>query len=456
VARATGSRFVPSEPRGGPLTISKTAWRYVAWIVAIALVAAAIGLVMGRVVGAVAVALAALLLGQLRNLIRLDTWLRTRATTRPPELPGLWGDVVAVVSRIYRRKVFHKRRVLGLLREFRRMTSAMPDGAILLGPNREILWFNRAAARWLDLRRKVDYGLRIDNLLRQPEFIEYIDKQGAAPPPRIHFPHPDDRWLSFRLVTANTAGQQLLLVRDVSNEARLESMRRDFVANASHELRSPLTVISGYLDTLAEEGDLGPEWREPVREMRRQSDRMRSILQDLLELSKLEAGGGSAEREPVDVSGMLALMRKEVLSRTERPATFELALDTDRQILGSESELHSIFWNLVSNALKYTPADGRVDVRWWVDERGGHVEVRDTGIGISAEHLPRLTERFYRVDPGRARSLGGSGLGLAIVKHALQRHGGRLQIESIEGRGSTFTCHFPLERIVPAERIDAS
>jgi two-component system phosphate regulon sensor histidine kinase PhoR len=432
----------------GSRSVSRSAWRYIVWIGIVSLAAIAIGTLAGSVLAALAAAFAVLLFVQIRNLVRLDAWLRTRAANRPPEMSGLWGEVVAVVSRIYRRKVFHKRRVLGLLREFRRMTASMPDGAILLGPGREILWFNRAAARWLDLKRKVDRGIRIDNLVRQPEFVEYMDTQGATPPPRIHFPH-DDRWLSFRLVTAGTTGQQLLLVRDVTNEARLESMRRDFVANASHELRSPLTVISGYLDTLAEEDGLGPEWREPILEMRRQSDRMRSILQDLLELSKLEAGGGSAEKTAVDVSGMLALMRKEVLSRSGRPA-FNVVLDSRARLLGAESELHSIFANLISNAVKYTPADGRVDVRWWVDERGGHVEVRDTGIGISAEHLPRLTERFYRVDPGRARRLGGSGLGLAIVKHALQRHGAQLQIESVEGAGSTFTCHFPVERIVAA------
>jgi len=346
--------------------------------------------------------------------------------------------------------------VLVLLREFRRMTSAMPDGAILLGPNREILWFNRTAGRWLDLKRKVDYGLRIDNLVRNPEFVEYLERPGALPPPRIHFAQQGDRWLSFRLVTANTTGQQLLLVRDVTTEARLESMRRDFVANASHELRSPLTVISGYLDTLTDETNLGSEWAEPILEMRRQSDRMRGILQDLLELSKLEAGGGEAEHAEVDVAGMLSLMRKEVLSRDTAVAAFTLQLDSSARLLGSETEVHSILANVIPNALKYTPTSGRVDVRWWTDERGGHVEVRDSGIGISAEHLPRLTERFYRVDPGRSRKQGGSGLGLAIVKHALQRHGGRLQIESIEGKGSTFTCHFPPERIVPADADSAS
>jgi two-component system phosphate regulon sensor histidine kinase PhoR len=439
-----------------PLSISRSTWRYVVGIAVVVLAAAAVGVLAGHTFAVVAAALLVLLVMQVRNLLRMDKWLSERATVRPPDMGGLWGEVIAVVSRIYRRKVFHKRRVLGLLREFRRMTSAMPDGAILLGPNREILWFNRTAARWLELKRKIDYGLRIDHLVRKPEFVEYIEKPTAFPPPRIHFPHQGDRWLSFRLVTANTTGQQLLLVRDVTTEARLESMRRDFVANASHELRSPLTVISGYLDALAEEANLGDEWNEPVREMRRQSDRMRGILQDLLELSKLEAGSGEAEYAPIDIAGMLALMRKEVLSRGDAVATFLLHLDSTARLLGSETEIHSILANVISNALKYTPADGRVDVRWWTDERGGHVEVRDTGIGISVEHLPRLTERFYRVDPGRSRKQGGSGLGLAIVKHALQRHGGRLQIESVEGKGSTFTCHFPPARIALADERAAS
>jgi two-component system phosphate regulon sensor histidine kinase PhoR len=190
--------------------------------------------------------------------------------------------------------------------------------------------------------------------------------------------------------------------------------------------------------------------------MRRQSERMRGIVQDLLELSRLEAHGGEAEHAPVDVAGMLALIRKDALARPEHPSVIELRLDSDDLLLGSESELHSIFANLVSNAVKYTPAAGRVDIRWWTDARGGHVEVRDTGIGIAAEHLPRLTERFYRVDAGRSRKLGGSGLGLAIVKHALQRHGGRLDVQSVEGKGSTFSCHFPPARVAPRSAAAAT
>jgi len=183
---------------------------------------------------------------------------------------------------------------------------------------------------------------------------------------------------------------------------------------------------------------------------------MRGIVQDLLELSRLEAHGGEAELAPVDVGGMLALIRKDALARPQHPATVELQLDSDDLLLGSESELHSIFSNLVSNAVKYTPATGLVHIRWWTDGKGGHVEVRDTGIGIPAEHLPRLTERFYRVDAGRSRKLGGSGLGLAIVKHALQLHGGRLEVQSVEGQGSTFACHFPAARVATREEATAS
>jgi two-component system phosphate regulon sensor histidine kinase PhoR len=435
--------------------LSRLAWQHLAWITLLLLAALAGGALFGRGLESLAVALAAVAAYEAISLIRLDHWLRHRTVEPPPNMDGLWGEVLATTNRLYRRKVYHKRRVLVLLREFRRMTAAMPDGAVLLGPNREILWFNRTAGQWLGLRRKVDYGIRIDNLVRQPDFVEYLDRRGTVAPPRIHLPNQGSRWILFRLVTTSETGQQLLLLRDVTNEARLESMRKDFVANASHELRSPLTVISGYLDALAEEPALDPAWQQPVQEMRRQSDRMRNIVQDLLELSRLEAHGGEAERAPVDVGGMLSLIRKDALARPERPATVELKLESDSLLLGAEGELHSIFSNLVSNAIKYTPAEGWVEVRWWTDGEGGHVEVRDNGIGIPAEHLPRLTERFYRVDAGRSRRLGGSGLGLAIVKHALQRHGGRLHVQSVEGQGSTFTCHFPAARVATRAQVSA-
>jgi two-component system phosphate regulon sensor histidine kinase PhoR len=415
-------------------------------LIGILAAAVALGLLLGQLAATVVAVLAGMLALQYVRLFRLEHWVRRRATEHPPDFPGVWGDIVALIVRIYRRKQFHKRRIVQLFREFRRMTSAMPDGVVVMGADREIQWFNRNAARLLNLRRKLDYGQRIDNLVRQPEFSAYLAAGEFTQPVVLRSMLGADVYLALQVV-AYGSGQQLLLVREVTREVRLEAMRKDFVANASHELRSPLTVIAGYVDALAEDRDIDPAWKGPLEEMQRQAERMRSVVEALIELSRLEAAAGEAEADLVDVAGMLALMRRDVLSSNGRPAEVELALETDAKLLGSEHELHSVFSNIINNALKYTPRSGRVDIRWWADDRGAHFSVTDTGAGIGAEHLPRLTERFYRVDPGRARSTGGSGLGLAIVKHALQRHGATLEIESEEGVGSCFSCHFPPRRV---------
>ena len=217
-------------------------------------------------------------------------------------------------------------------------------------------------------------------------------------------------------------------------------------------MRSPLTVISGYLETLAADAALDPDLSAPVAEMRRQAERMTRIIRDLIELSRLEESDEAVAGEPLDVAALLAILRKDVLARPEHPSDVRVRVDSSAQLLGSEPEIHSAFSNLVDNAAKYTGVDGSVEMRWWVDEDGGHFSVADTGIGIPPEHIPRLTERFYRVDPGRSRATGGSGLGLAIVKHVLQRHGASLEVESRQGEGSTFTCHFPPTRIVRETR----
>jgi two-component system phosphate regulon sensor histidine kinase PhoR len=245
--------------------------------------------------------------------------------------------------------------------------------------------------------------------------------------------------------------QLLLLAKDITRERRLEKVRRDFVGNASHELRSPLTVVTGYLDALSGDEDLPESWRMPVAEMNQQAARMQRIIEDLLTLSRLEAAEPEAGREFVDIGGMLAVIRKDLLALRPRPEHIGLELGSRDGILGSESELYSAAYNLVSNAVKYTPEGGRVDVRWTTDEAGGHLEIADSGIGIPEEAIPRLTERFYRVDKGRDRARGGTGLGLAIVKHVVNRHGGRLEITSELGVGSTFSCHFPPSRIHRAD-----
>ncbi|MGE0188885.1 MAG: phosphate regulon sensor histidine kinase PhoR [Steroidobacteraceae bacterium] len=436
--------------------LSDVAWQLV-WRVGVVVGASLLlGWILGNTGWWVALGLGLYLLAQMFSLWQLYRWVRFRSVLNPPDFSGPWGELTDVIARIYRRKQFHKQRVANLLREFRRLAAGMPDGAALLGHYNELLWFNQKAERWLGLRRKRDVGIRIENLVRYPALVQYLAKGEFSQSVTVMQPGSSRRWLSFHLVQAEGVLQKLLFVRDVTHEMRIETMRKDFVANASHELRSPLTVISGYLDALAEDTELEATWQEPVREMRRQSERMRTLIEELLELSRLENSGDFAERQRVDVVGLLTLLRKDVQSLAHRPEDIGLQLETDVCLLGTETELQSVFANLISNAVKYTPPDGSVVVRWWRDAEGAHLSVRDTGIGIAAEDVPRLTERFYRVDAGRSRELGGFGLGLSIVKHALQRHDATLTIDSELGKGSTFTCHFPNERIASRSYVSGT
>jgi two-component system, OmpR family, phosphate regulon sensor histidine kinase PhoR len=281
--------------------------------------------------------------------------------------------------------------------------------------------------------------------------VRYLAAGDFANPVVVRTTTGEDGFLSLQVAPYGD-GQLLLLVRDVSRQMRLEAVRRDFVANASHELRSPLTVISGYLETLAADPVLDAELHGPLAEMRRQAERMTAIIRDLIELSRLEETDEVVGGEPVDVAALISLLRKDVLARAVHPKDVRVKVESQARLLGDEPEIHSAFSNLVDNAAKYTPAEGSIEICWSVDEDGGHFAVTDTGMGVPPEHIPRLTERFYRVDAGRSRATGGSGLGLAIVKHVLQRHGATLEVKSTLGAGSTFTCHFPPERILQPVR----
>ncbi len=422
------------------------AWMAVSIRIAAAVaVALALGLVFGYPTYWVIGVLLAMVGWHSYHVIRFEQWLRGPRSHRPHDVPGIWGTVHAHVYRLRRRDGQRKKRLTRLLKEFRKSTDAMPDAGVVLSPAHEITWVNQSAEAMLGIT-KTDRGRRIESLLRDPGFVRYLrdaDRSGVV---RIDSPVHPQRRLSIQVVPYGEQ-QLLLLAKDITLQTRLEKVRRDFVGNASHELRSPLTVISGYLDALEDDGELPAHWRGPVAEMSVQASRMRRIIEDLLTLSRLEAADPEAGREPVDVGGMLCLIRKDLLAVKSRPEQVELLIESDAGLLGSESELYSAAYNLVSNAVKYTPEDGRVTIRWTVDESGGHLEVADTGLGIPEEAIPRLTERFYRVDKGRDRASGGTGLGLAIVKHVLNRHGGRLEVASELGEGSTFTCHFPASRL---------
>jgi two-component system, OmpR family, phosphate regulon sensor histidine kinase PhoR len=435
---------------------AKQAWWFAAGrLLGTVVVGGGLGWLLGNLWLGLACGLALHLAWVLAQLFRLEWWLRHRSFADPPDVGGVWGEIIAQIVRLHRRKRFHKQRFVQLMRQLQRSTAALPNGVVILNAQREIVWFNRTAARLLNLRRTADLGMRIEHLLREPEFVRYLAAADYTNPVVIRTTTGEDCYLSLQVAPYGD-GQLLLLVSDVSRQMRLEAVRRDFVANASHELRSPLTVISGYLETVSQDPALAHDLQGPVAEMRRQAERMTSIIRDLLELSRLEESDEVVGGEPIDIGALLALLRKDVLARPVHPRDVSVHIDSEEFLLGDEPEIHSALSNLVDNAAKYTPAEGSIDMRWWVDEEGGHFSVTDTGMGIPPEHIPRLTERFYRVDPGRSRVTGGSGLGLAIVKHVLQRHGGTLEVQSTQGAGSTFTCHFPAERIIAEAPADSA
>jgi two-component system phosphate regulon sensor histidine kinase PhoR len=415
-------------------------------------VALLLGLWFGGTAWWLAAALALYVAHTLRNLYLLDRVLAGGTHSSLFQTRGLWAEIFARIEKLRTKARNRKRKYHRLVREVRESTGALSDAGVILNAQHEIQWFNPAASRLIGLNPVTDAGHRIDNLLRHPDFVAYL----AAPTgDGIVVPSPvqEDGWLHVQIIPYGQ-DQRLAIARDITHEVHLERTRRDFVANASHELRSPLSVITGYLDTIADDENMRAEWHQPIAEMRRQAERMTQILRDLIELTRLETVAGAAGERFVDVTRMLKLIAHEFGAARERPQV-RLELATDAALLGNESELHSIFHNLVSNAVRFTPASGTVDMRWRLNDDGSAVfEVSDTGIGIPEEQIARVTERFYRVDPGRSRASGGTGLGLAIVKHALQRHAGQLTIVSREGEGSTFACRFPVERV--AQRSGAA
>ncbi|EPN15196.1 phosphate regulon sensor protein phoR [Pseudomonas syringae pv. actinidiae ICMP 18804] len=304
-------------------------------------------------------------------------------------------------------------------------------------------WWNRAAETLLGLKTPQDSGQPVTNLVRHPRFKEYFALGDYSEPLEISSP-TNDRMRIQLLITRYGNNEHLMLVRDVTRIHLLEQMRKDFVANVSHELRTPLTVIFGYLETLLDNvEEVNPRWVRALQQMHQQGGRMQTLLNDLLLLAKLEATDYPSDSNPVVVTTLLKTITADANALSgSKNQQIHLSLESDMLLKGSESELRSAFSNLIFNAVKYTLAEGVIRIRWWHDERGAHLSVQDSGIGIETKHLPRLTERFYRVDTSRASNTGGTGLGLAIVKHVLLRHRGHLEINSVPGKGSVFTCHF--------------
>ena len=431
--------------------MENTTYKALARFVFLMVLAALIGFLQGNVGLYVLLAVAGFLIWHLWNLSRFEAWIKAGAREDVPDLPGVWGELVSFIIRLKRRSRSRKRQYRALIKEYRKSSGAFPDGTVLLDGKHQIIWFNKAAKRMLGLRKSTDRGQSILNFVRRPEFVQFMEAPAQDQPLAMPAPREPGRFYSMQRVPYGHQ-QSLLLVRDITHEVTVEQTRRDFVANASHELRTPLTVISGYLDAMTGDPELDDSWREPLREMHAQTARMTEIVAGLLTLSRLEAQEEQenlAEAEPVDVPAMLKALKNNALAMPGCPDNFQLELLSDAWILGSEKDLRSAFSNLVENAVKYTPRQGSIILTWESLADGAvQCRVKDTGVGLSPSEIPRVTERFYRVDTGRSREVGGTGLGLAIVKHVLLGHDANLIITSLPGDGSCFSCVFPASRVV--------
>ena len=410
----------------------------------------ALGLGLGNAWFGVSLALGIYLFVCARRWRKLLDWLRDPSPDAEP--PALGGPLALVARRVklgrdrLRERVNQGETSVALLRE---SFSALKDGIIILDAGRCIEWSNPAARRLLGLRHPEDKGQHIGNLVRYPGFQEFLSSGGGDA--EFEFTVPDARALTLQ-VQAASFGQAstVLFVRDTSAVKRLETIRQDFVGNISHELRTPLTVIAGYVDTLADMmGDDSPVIAKALLQMRQQSVRMENLLKDLLLLSRFENSDQPepADEEVIQVCAMLESIRENALTACAGDRRIALQCDASLRFRACREEIETIFSNLIFNAVKYTQPGGSVDVRFGRCDAGVEFVVVDDGIGIDPVHIPRLTERFYRVDKGRSTERGGTGLGLAIVKHALIRLGGEMQVESRPGAGSVFRCVFPAERL---------
>lgn len=419
------------------------------FVVGLALFLAAgalVGWIYGKLLLGFLIAALLALLWQVRQLLLFNRALQTGDFDTFRYGEGIWQQMFSRFTYEHERGKRYKALHRQVLKEIRKSTNAMPDGAVILDDANEIVFCNRAAKTLAGLKRKKDRGQRVDNILRDPKLTRMLEANDTGLTVDIPSPVRDHGWLNCRVVPYGI-DQKLLLLRDVTERMDLNKMRRDFVANASHELRSPLTVMSGYLDMMADDEELVTNWSKPVRQMQEQAKRMTHIVAELLELSRLEGSGRASTEEIVDVSGLLTSAREAYAGQTGTPA-LKIEIETAAQLYGNTGEIDSVITNLLSNAIRHTPADGEIRLTWRSDPDGADLIIVDTGEGVAEEHIPRLTERFFRVDRGRSREDGGVGLGLAIVKHVLGRHEADLIVTSAQDAGSEFRCHFPESRVV--------
>ncbi|WP_321324569.1 phosphate regulon sensor histidine kinase PhoR [Thiomicrorhabdus sp.] len=380
---------------------------------------------------------------QLWSMKRFEDWMDARKLNTHPPASGFWSELTYLVSKKQRALEKHADLNFYKSEQFKAASMLIPDAIVSLDQSNNIEWFNTVSKSLLGIRRQ-DKGSKIESVIRQPEFIQYLKKRDFSNALTVNSAYKMSRTYQMQIIPY-FENHKLLVVRDITELYQLAQIRRDFIANASHELRTPLTVLRGYLEVMLDTpGEHQQNWRLPLEHMETQSHRMQSIIEDLLTLSTIESESITAEKELVDVPKKLKQLETDAQQLGGESHRFFFEIDETLKINGYPEPLKSVFMNLVSNAVRYSPDGGDIYVRWFANKKHVVFEVEDNGLGISQEHIPRLTERFYRVDKDRSRVTGGTGLGLAIVKHVLEKHNAYLQIKSVLGKGSTFRCEFPI------------
>nr|WP_228065838.1 phosphate regulon sensor histidine kinase PhoR [Superficieibacter sp. 1612_C1] len=389
-------------------------------------------------------AVTGLLVWHFLNLLRLSWWLWVDRSMTPPPGRGSWEPLLYGLHQMQLRNKKRRRELGNLIKRFRSGAESLPDAVVLTTEEGTIFWCNGLAQQVLGLRWPDDNGQNILNLLRYPEFTLYLKHRDFSRP--LNLVLNNGRHLEFR-VMPYSENQRLMVARDTTQMHQLEGARRNFFANVSHELRTPLTVLQGYLEMMQEQTLEGAPREKALHTMREQTQRMESLVKQLLTLSRIEAAPALALNEKIDVPMMLRVIEREAQTLSHDRHTLRFTVDDSLKVLGNEEQLRSAISNLVYNAVNHTPAGTTISVSWQRDPHGALFAIDDNGPGIAAEHIPRLTERFYRVDKARSRQTGGSGLGLAIVKHALNHHDSRLNIASKPGEGTQFSFLLP-ERLI--------
>lgn len=422
----------------------------------VVIISGVMGLFVGNFLAGLAFGLLFCLVWQYRILKDISTFLRNGGEQEPPDSHGIVNEIVREIEFLRARHQQREDELTGLLSRFEDAIVALPDAVIVMDAEGHVEWANEKASEYLGIRYPRDRGQRLSHIVRQPELLEFLvraDEDNMRKSLLITSPVNADISLEIR-VTRKAVSSLLLVAGNVTDVQRANRMRKDFIANASHELRTPLTVISGYLEAIDNEtGQLSTGWQARIKQMRNQARRMQNLIEDLLKLSRLESNPSASLDKEVDIAELISVIHEEAQTLSgNQNHVFKLEIQAGLIVKGDQDSLYSAFSNIVFNAVQYTPSGGEIGIKWYRSGTGACLEVTDTGEGIPAEHIQRVTERFYRVDKARSREKGGTGLGLAIVKHVMVQHEAELKISSEPGRGTTVECHVPAHRVVAAEQ----